>query len=70
MFLADVREITTYAFSFYLFLAFAPTDSFMVVTPPPEVPPRPEQMPTIYSGNRERATEPTHERGLRTVVFS
>ena len=36
----------------------------MVVTPPPEVPPRPEQMPTVYNADTERAIETVHERGL------
>jgi len=37
-------------------------DSLMVVTPPPEVPPRPEQMPTVYNVDTERAIETVHER--------
>ncbi|XP_065054598.1 SH2B adapter protein 2-like [Rhopilema esculentum] len=37
-------------------------DAFMVVAPPPEVPPRPEQMPTTYSGDKSKLEDGSRKR--------
>ena len=44
-------------------------DSITIAPPPPEVPPRPEQMPTTFSGNGVKEATVAEERGELNVMF-